>query len=182
MKKSKLLLLLAAPLLLTGCKFLPGGSSAAPSGESGSSGSSGSEESGAHTSLQIADDFAAALSEAAGSEITYDDAGSGAYRFYMYLDDTDEEAYPNDADEDLLWELTGVLNYLPEYLDTDSASYWFFDGTSSDPEHSYWEDDSGDTTLAFWIPNEDGSVMVEALFYCYEGDPIAQVWVAPYSA
>lgn len=181
MKKSKLLLLLAAPLLLTGCKFLPGGSSAAPSGESGSSGSSGSEESGPHSALQIADDFAAALSAAAGSEISYTES-SGRYRFYMYLDDTDEDAYPHDADEDLLWELTGVLNYLPEYLDMDSASYWFFDGTSSDSDHSYWEDDSGDTTLAFWIPNEDGSVMVEALFYCYEGDPIAQILVAPYSA
>lgn len=179
MKKSKLLLLLAAPLLLTGCKFSPGGSSAAPS-ESGSG--SGSEEPGVHSALQIADDFAEALSAAAGTEISYTEPSAGNYRFYIFLDDTDEDAYPHDASEELLDSFTGILSYLPDYLDFSSGSYWYFDGADSSEDHSYWEDDSGDTTLAYWIPNEDGSVMVEALFYCYEGDPIAQIWVAPYSA
>jgi hypothetical protein len=142
------------------------------------------EESKAHTAEQICTDINSAFNN--GLEFEADTFGtySGYYAGNYRLTDTaDASTYPDNASEETLLDAAEyVAGAIPEYCEADS--YWYYDGVITEgmsedekEEHDYWGDEDGSTALEAYFYNEDESVAISILTYCYNGYPIFGIGV-----
>ena len=182
--KSKLLLLLAAPLLLTGCTFGQKASSEQPassaSGSESSSESSSSESSSSEIITFTAQSVAGDVAEIFFGDSSYIEANSGGSYSLTYALNMGEEGVSytqDDADEELLCgAINGLLSYLPTYL-TKVAGPTFYSS-----EEDWWEDESGDTAADAFFLTSDSSVVFSLYSYVYNSKLLVGGFAAPYSA
>lgn len=190
--KSKLLLLLAAPLLLTGCKA--GGSSEAPAPSSSESSGSGSESSSSEPVLSPLETaqaaYGASVSAAAGGAAATWAATSNPSLFVLKVGGyqgltfggPDTSAYPDNAEESVLSPVISTLaSFLPSGFAIDGEAH-FYDGIITEDmtdeekeEHDFWGDEDGSTALEAYYVNSD-LVVFDFVAYCYQGYLIGDVY------
>lgn len=190
--KSKLLLLLAAPLLLTGCKA--GGSSEAPAPSSSESSSSSSESSSSEPAVSPLETaqaaYGASISSAAGGAAATWAATTtpgvfvlkvGGYQGLSF-GGPDATAYPDNAEQSVIAPVVSTLaSLLPSGFALDGAAH-FYDGVITEEmtedekeEHDFWGAEDGSTALVAYYVNSD-LVVFQLVSYCYQGYLIGDVY------
>lgn len=159
--------LVVASMLLAGC-----GSNKASSAPSSSSEAPVSSSSAVSYNLAgVVADFEAALSEAFGQAVTFQDMTEdyGFYYFGAYF--ATGAQYDGTATEDLLKPIvTQLLTIVPEYME-NSGDHFFT------AEEDYWDDGSGDTAYVQLLDTPDEAVGVQFVSYGYNSKLNVQILI-----
>ena len=168
-KKLFLLLPLALSLSLAGCTFGKGSSSSTPSSEPGTSEPS-EPEVVVHSLAEVEADIAGALSEAVRQTISFEDTEHGYDAIGLTLSEADAETYIDAAAQEVIAPAVNTLyNFTPDYL-TVAASHFFT------VEEDFWGD--GSTTYVAILVNEDETVEIDIVGYCYNSQLVGEIWVS----
>lgn len=124
----------------------------------------------AHSLAEVEADIAGALSEAAGKTISFKDSGHGYDSIGLALSEADAETYIDTATQEVIAPAVNTLyNFTPDYL-TVAASHFFT------AEEDFWGD--GSTTYIVILTNEDETVEIDIVGYCYESQLVGEIWVS----
>ena len=160
--------LLVASMLIAGCGKKAESSSAAPV-------SSESSEPApvVHSYAEVRADIVAAFKEALEDEEFDLTAGEGyEYTGLRFNQTADTEAYPDKAPEATLKPAANaVKSLLPSYLVADEEHFW----TGETEDDDYFGD--GSTVYQAPFANEDETVGVEVISYCYNGNLLGFVYL-----
>lgn len=124
----------------------------------------------AHSLAEVEADIAGALSKAVGQTTSFEDTGHGYDAIWLTLSAADAETYIDTAAQEVIAPAVNTLyNFMPDYLTVAAVHFYTV-------EEDFWGD--GSTTYVAVLTNEDETVEIDIVGYCYNSKLVGAIWVS----